>query len=40
MEIKDKINYWIEISLDDLDSADIMLKKKNIFNQDFTVTRL
>ncbi|HOP64801.1 MAG TPA: HEPN domain-containing protein [Spirochaetota bacterium] len=35
MDIKEKINYWIEIALDDLDSADIMLKKKKYLQSGF-----
>jgi len=35
MELKEKIDYWIEIAFDDLDSADIMLKKKKYLQSGF-----
>jgi len=35
MDTNDKIKYWLEIALDDLDSADIMLKKKKYLQSGF-----
>lgn len=35
MDIKEKINYWVEIAIDDLDSAKIMLKKKKFLQSGF-----
>jgi HEPN domain-containing protein len=35
MEITEKIKYWIEIALDDLDSAEIMLEKKKFLQSGF-----
>ena len=35
MDIKEKIDYWIEIAVDDLDSADIMLNKKKFLQAGF-----
>ncbi len=37
MEIKGKIDYWINLAVDDLDSAEIMLK--NTCNPVFTAIR-
>jgi hypothetical protein len=39
MDLDEKIQYWLEIALDDLDSAKIMQKRKNIFSQGFIATR-
>jgi HEPN domain-containing protein len=35
MDIDEKIQYWLEIALDDLDSAKIMLKKKKYLQSGF-----
>jgi len=35
MEIIEKIKYWLEIALDDLDSAEIMLEKKKFLQSGF-----
>ena len=35
MEKNEKIKYWIEIALDDLDSAEIMLEKKKFLQSGF-----
>lgn len=35
MNINEKIHYWIEIALDDLDSAKILLKKKKYLQSGF-----
>lgn len=35
MEINEKIQYWLEIAIDDLDSAKIMLEKKKYLQSGF-----
>lgn len=35
MEIKGKIDYWINLAVDDLDSAEIMLKNKKYLQSGF-----
>lgn len=35
MDINERINYWVEIAIDDLDSAKIMLKKKKYLQSGF-----
>jgi HEPN domain-containing protein len=35
MNVNEKINYWLELSLDDLDSAEIMLSKNKFLQSGF-----